>query len=146
MSASPEAEEQRQNAPTVCLRKDSYIRLRDEVVKLRVRNNDLKVKLESSENATIRLQKDMEENNVVIENLKVSNEDLKQSKEELEKNENTNILAIEKLKRELEQMRGSNVQDNPWQIGVPYGFHGTGMRDRPRREGCETRERSRARF
>ena len=105
MSASPEAEKQRQNAPTVCLRKDSYIRLRDEVVKLRVRNNDLKVKLESSENATIRLQKDMEENNVVIENLKVSNEDLKQSKEELKKNENTNILAIEKLKRELEDQR-----------------------------------------
>ena len=55
-------------------------------------------------------------------------------------------MSNAKLKGELEKMRGSNFQDNPWQIGVPYGFHGTGMRDRPRREGCETRERSRARF
>ena len=52
------------------------------------------------------------------------------------------------LRWELDQMRGSKVQDNPWQVGVPYGYHGTGTgrRDGPRREGGERRERSRARF
>ena len=50
------------------------------------------------------------------------------------------------LRWELDQMRGSKVQDNPWQVGVPYGYHGTGRRDGPRREGGERRERSRARF
>ena len=50
-------------------------------------------------------------------------------------------MSNEKLRRELEQMRGSKIQDNPFVgVGVPYGYHGTGMRDRP------GRERSRARF
>ena len=50
-------------------------------------------------------------------------------------------MSNDKLRRELEQMRGSRVQDNPFVgVGVPYGYHGTGGRDRP------GRERSRARF
>ena len=133
MSASPDAEEQRHHAPTVSLRKDFYIRLRDEVVKLRARNNeikaeladadkenvDLKVKLETSENTTISLQKELQENDVVIEKFKTSNGelekelaednaiilDLKEAKEELEKNATANILVIENMKRELEDQR-----------------------------------------
>ena len=53
------------------------------------------------------------------------------------------------MRWELDQMRGSRVQENPWQVGVPYGYHGNarreGGRDGTRRDGEGRRDKSRAR-
>merc|ERR1712110_28967 len=53
------------------------------------------------------------------------------------------------MRWELDQMRGSRVQENPWQVGVPYGYHANarreGGRDGSRRNGEGRRDKSRAR-
>ena len=53
------------------------------------------------------------------------------------------------MRWELDQMRGSRVQENPWQVGVPYGYHANarreGGRDGTRRNGEGRRDKSRAR-
>ena len=58
--------------------------------------------------------------------------------------------SIASIRYELDQIRGPRVQDNPWQVGVPYGYHGNGRReggrDGSRRDGEGRRDRSRARY